>query len=198
MFPSIYFGGLFPYLTYIRRETREPLRGPLTDYHDRRIIASYSLGYDTSKCAEVLGRRDVAGCRLHFDAAFAESSSREANLPIKVMDYVGENFSIYRTFHTFNHPANGVMWHVVSQFLALIGVPMIVDRPPVNQFLDGLSAAIPPEMEDAVGLRFIDDEYRLSGKAVSHSALIEDFYRSYDQITDFPALCRYNSIMSPA
>lgn len=193
-FPSIYFGGLFPHLVYLRQRNRTHLRGPLTDYHDRRIVTSYLAGHDVAECARDMADRDVVACRRHFNEAVELSISREADLPIRVMDYVMENVALRRTFHTFNHPENGVMWHVVQQFLTLLELPMAVERPPINQYLNEVSAAIPPEMSEAVGLKFIDDDYRLSGELKSREILIQDFYRLYDATTDFHDLCQFNLI----
>jgi hypothetical protein len=191
-FPSIYFGGLFPHLIYLRQHNRIPLRGPLTDYHDRRIIKSYLAGHSVEDCARHMNDGDVTACRQHFHEAVEESIEREAALPIQVMDYVIENVTHHRTFHTFNHPDNGVMWHVVKQFLHLLQLPMAVDSPPVNQYLNEVSAAIPEEMSKAIGLKFVDDEYRLFGKLYPREILIEDFYSIYDATTDFQDICQAN------
>ncbi|MBD1194712.1 MAG: hypothetical protein H9532_11370 [Vulcanococcus sp. Clear-D1] len=192
LFPSIYFGGLFPHLTYLRQQNRAMLRGPLTDYHDRRIINAYMLGLSAAECAISMEERDVISCRQHFSACVRESSFREASLPIKVMHYVIDNFHSSRTFHTFNHPSNDVMWHVVRQFLALLGLSMSVERPPVNQYLNDVTAAISLEMAEAVGLKFVDDEYSSHGVTIPRISLIEQFFRLYDSVADFPALCSAN------
>lgn len=191
-FPSIYFGGYFPHLVYIRQRNRTPLRGPLLDYHDRRIITSYLAGHSVAECARLMDDRDVVACRRHFNEAVEQSIKREATLPIRVMDYVMENVTHHRTFHTFNHPENGVMWHVVRQFLRILELPMSVERPPINQYLNEVSASIPREMSEAVGLKFIDDEYRISGEVQPREVLIQGFYRLYDATSDFRELCQLN------
>lgn len=194
-YPSIYFGGLFPYLHYLRQDTGEPLKGPLSDYHDRRIVRAFLTGMSEAECAGAICTRDTKLCTQHFASAVKESVSREEGLPIKVMIYVMDHFKAERLFHTFNHPTNTILWQVVVQFLKLIEVQFQSDaRPPVNQFLNEISAAIPPEMGDAVGLEFVENDYRRSGGVIQFNKLISDFYRLYAATPDFGAVCLRNRI----
>jgi hypothetical protein len=193
MYPSIYFAGAFPYLQYLRYRTGQPMRGPLGDYHDTRILQSFVLGLDVLACQRAIAAEDPQRCRTHFDGALAESIRREASLDIKVMDAVADLLLAERSFHTFNHPANKVMWQVVAAFLKLMSMPIASGaKPPVTQFLDDISAAIPPEMSSAVGLTYSDPLYRVRRQPVDTARLVKDFYQLYGQTEDFSALVAYN------
>lgn len=195
-FPSIYFGGLFPYLAYLRQEGGAPLKGPISDYHDLRIVRSYLAGNTESECAAMMQKPDTEYCARHFEKAIAESTRRELGLSVKIMDYVSEHVTSERIFHTFNHPSNAILWHVAIQFLRLIDQEVdSAAKPPVTQFLDEVSAAIPAEMADAVGLKFQADIYRLKGQVIPWKAIIADFYRVYSGVPDFSALCSRNGVV---
>lgn len=198
-YPSIYFSGTFPYLQYLRRPSGLPVRGPLGDYHDTRILRSFELGLDEVNCLKELEAEDPVRCDLHFKNALAESSRREASLDIKIMETLAELLLVERCFHTFNHPSNKVMWQVVCRFLELMSIPILAGaKPPITQFLDEISAAIPTEMGSVVGLSYADPLYRVRREAVEPARLVEDFYRIYRQMEDFGSLVASNRVRSPA
>jgi hypothetical protein len=195
MYPSIYFSGAFPYLQYLRNRSGPPMRGPLGDYHDTRILQSFVNGLDEQACLKALEVEDPDLCRTHFNEALAESIRREATLDISVINdnSMRDLLLLERSFHTFNHPSNKVMWQVVSEFLKLMSIPIAAGaKPPVTQFLDEISAAIPPEMTSAVGLTCTDPVYRVRREPISTPRLVEDFYRLYRQTEDFAALVAFN------
>lgn len=189
-YPSIYFGGLFPYLRYIRIEPHKALQGPLGDYHDQRIATAFIEGLSEEECVRHMTVSDVDECRRHFETALAESRQREVALPIKVMDFVERHMRQRRLFHTFNHPSNAVMWSVVTQFLQLISAKLEVPVPPVNQYLGNVSASIPPELAEAVGINCADDHYRLNRAIVEPADLVRDFYRVYARTPGFENYAR--------
>jgi hypothetical protein len=194
-FPSIYFGGLFPYLHYLRQEGGAALKGPLSDYHDQRIVRAFLTDQTEAQCLQAIHTPQADLCASHFRDAVKESRRREESLPIKFVDYLMEHVAMERTFHTFNHPSNAVLWHVAMQFLGLIGRPIASNaRPPRNQFLSDIAAAIPTEMTDAAGLRFIDNEYRIRGEPAAWKTLISGFYGVYSAIPGFAALCEKNGV----
>ena len=45
-FPAIYFAGTIPQLAYLRIPGGGTLKGPLGDYHDRRIVSGFLNGND--------------------------------------------------------------------------------------------------------------------------------------------------------
>lgn len=194
-YPPIYFGGLFPYLHYLRKTDGSPLKGPLSDYHDLRIVKAFLSGAGHKACEELLSAQDPAYCHKHFANAVQESRRREDILPIRIMDYVMKGIASERPFHTFNHPTNAVLWHVVTQFLDIIGQPILTsDGPPVNQFLNEISAAIPPEISSIAGLDYVDCYYKVKGEQIEWSTLIFHYYEIYNSTVEFAELCARNGV----
>ena len=119
-------------------------------------------------------------CASNFEKSILESTRRESDLPIKIVNFLLEKVRAVRTFYTFNHPSNIIMWEVVLQFAKLTGIAVNPSaRPPVNPYLGEISAGIPPEMVDAVGLNFVESDYRVNGQIVPFETLVADFYRIY-------------------
>jgi len=191
-FPSIYFDGLFPYLQFMRLADGASLIGPLVDYHDQRIVSAFLEGLPQPECVERLARADEAVCRQRFHAGLAESRRRERDLPIRVMDVVESRLGTDRVFHTFNHPANIVMWEAVTQFLRLLDVPARVDTPPVNQYLDTVVAAIPPVLADVAGVRFTDASYHQDRRPLDPVELVARYYALYAATPGFASIVEAN------
>ena len=82
------------------------------------------------------------------------------------------------------------MWSVVTQFLQLISAEIEVPVPPVNQYLGNVSASIPPELSEAVGIDCADDHYRLNRMKVEPADLVRDFYRVYARTPGFENYAR--------
>lgn len=184
-FPSIYFGGLFPYLQYARNGVGGVFRGPLGDYHDKRILKSFINGSSELECLVDLLKLNENYCKSHFIKSLNESRDRERNLQIQIMPYIEKHLTETRTLYTFNHPTNAVLWNIVIQFLDLIGTQSIIDGPPKNPFLDEVSAAIPIELTHVAGVVFSDNTYTFNRVAVRWEILISQFYQSYSQIPGF-------------
>jgi len=193
-FPSIYFGGVFPYLQYLRIGGGKSLQGPLGDYHDQRIVSAWEAGLSEADAVARLAAADVEYCRERFHAALAESRRREQGLPIQVMDHVERHVAGARTFHTFNHPTNAVMWEVVMQFLRLVSARMQVPGPPQNQYLDHVSAAVPAELAEAAGVAATDPRYCLARREIAPAELVREFYRAYAATPDFAAIVAANRL----
>jgi len=187
-FPSIYFGGLFPYLINLRTENGN-FPGPLKDYHDRRIISSFISGRSEKECVDTLSEQNLDYCLNFFKNAKAESQKREESLDIKVMPMVDQFCSSgRRAFHVFNHPTNEVLWHVAVEFLKLIGIPIRNEATPwLTQMLSNVQAAIAPEIISHLNINKTEGHFKVDGLDMSINKLVEkcyDVYRSEINITN--------------
>jgi hypothetical protein len=194
-FPSIYFGGLFPYLQYLRTNPGT-LLGPLGEYHDRRIALSFLQGKDAAACEKTLHEENEEICRAHLRSSIEESRRREENIEIKVMDFIEETMTKSRPCHTFNHPSNLVMWHVIDQFLDKLSMPAVAgSKPPKNPWLDETVAAIPPELSRIAGLDYIEPTYAFQKKPISDGELITGFYEIYRNTPDIESIMASNGVV---
>lgn len=197
-FPSIFFGGLFPQLTYLRlsEDGSRPgtLKGPLSDYHDTRIIDAFLNGESAAQCLERLRATDL-GERAAFDAALAESERRDRAVTVPVMDILQDEMQRTAPLFTFNHPTNRVLWRVLERVLAEIGrpVPEARDRLPEREFLGNTRAQVPDGIPAELGLPWRRPDYALWEDVQPMDRLIADFYALYRATEDFATICTINA-----
>ena len=171
-FPSIYFGGHFPYLQYLRKENGT-LLGPLKEYHDKRIIKGFLSQLSIENCLNFLLEENANYCAEFRIKSIEESIGRESNLDIKVMDKVLELEKHERVFHTFNHPSNKILWEVVCQFLKIFGrTPIEGSRPYITQFLDNVSASITADVVAVASLDYAPQPYSVDRSEIDLRDLI--------------------------
>ncbi len=189
-FPSIFFGGFTPQVIVLR-DNGKPLKGPLGDYHDRRIIDAYLAGSSVKRAAESIEDDDQT-YEENFQEALEESSSREAQLDVKVMPKIMEVAAMGPPLHTMNHPANEVLWHVSTNLLRLLEIPLKNDaRPPQRQYLGAISAAVPKRIPALAGGEWQRPNYILDGEPLGADELVERFYSVYSGL-DFAQLVEKN------
>lgn len=190
-FPSIYVGGLFPQLFYMRRPGKPTMQGPLKDYHDRRIVEAFLAGESVDQAAARL--HEPGDYRADFEESFANAAEREAHLDVKVMDIIRELLPRIRPLHTFNHPNNAVLWAAALRALALLGLkPAPGAVPPTKDFCSGMTAMVPRSVRDLCGANWTSDAYVREGETLDDRALVEDFYRTYEAEPDFEQVYRNN------
>lgn len=193
-FPSIYFGGLFPQLTYLRQPDGPVLWGPINDYHDARIIAAYLASESTETCLERVLDDDPAMISF-FEKAFEDSVEKERGCDIKSMDVMMSMMPSASPLYTFNHPQNAVLWAVIERTFqhAGLGLPDGTPVLPEREFLSNTRAAIPNTIPKNLGHAWRRPEYSLWEDAKPMPDLIKEYYELYDTISDFAALCRHNA-----
>ncbi|WP_296815457.1 WcbI family polysaccharide biosynthesis putative acetyltransferase [Brevundimonas sp.] len=190
-FPSIYFGGVFPQMFYIRRPGKPTLHGPLEDYHDRRIVDAFLRGLTVSQAVQEIGR--PLGYEADFFAAIDDVREKERAVDVGSLDVIMDLMPAVRPLNTFNHPTADVLWEVAKRCLHALGLPPLegVQRPK-REFLSGLIGAVPAEVLAAAGASWSNPEYIKNGERLEWAQLIGQFFEVYSQEEEFAELYARN------
>ena len=192
-FPSIFFGGLFPQLVYLRLPKGGTLKGPLTDYHDSKIVGSFLNDETVDQCLDRMMTttpEEIA----QYEAALSESRRRDLNVDLPIMDVIQEQLAAEPPLFTFNHPVNAVLWSVAKRTLELLDIPVGIDASqlPKRQYLGGTSAMIPNGIPEYLGVGWRRDHYELDGQLLINRELVNSFYELYAGTENFLEICQFN------
>lgn len=193
-FPSIYFGGLFPQLTYLRQPGGPVLLGPVNDYHDARIIASYLASESPEVCLQRL-KEDDSGLMTYYETAYADSVEKERGCDVISMDVLMDGMSTAPPLYTFNHPSNAVLWTMIERTFRHAGIALPDTKPalPKREYLSNTRAAIPDAIPRRLGYTWRRREYSLWEDVKPMPQLVVDYFALYDAQPNFVALCRHNA-----
>ena len=191
-FPSIYFSGFFPHLTYLRLQGGGTLRGPVTDYHDRRIIDCFLSGKTISECEKRI-INDDHGYESHYSLALSTMKERDLWVDIPVCNWVEEAAAERACFYTFNHPDNLILYKIALAVLENLGIRSNTGAGPrQTPYLGNVSAAIPPGVPAAIGATWARNNYTVEREVKDWTSLITDFYNLYRDVPDFNVLAEFN------
>jgi hypothetical protein len=191
-FPSIFFGGLFPDLFYLRKRGGGTLVGPLGDYHDRRIVNAFLSQQPEADCVRTL-QENGGDHRAQFDEAMAESKRRDLSCDVPIMDVLEDMIGFGRPLFTFNHPTNAVLWALALRVLDRLELPKDGQTaPPITQFLNAVTATTPRTLLEDLGAPWRSDVYEKAGQAMSFEGLVGSFYELYASQEDFGDIYRFN------
>lgn len=191
-FPSIYFGGLFPYLAYLRVPGKGTLGGPFTEYHDTRIIEAFLAGLTIEETGALLAAETPVEPSF-FDRCFEESLKRETAVDIPVMELVRKTLPQEHAFFTYNHPSNSILWHVAMEVLKKLDLPNDGSQtPPERVYLGNCRAAVPDALLKQIGATWRNPDYVLGGRVIPNRELVAGFFEVYEKAGDFAALCNAN------
>lgn len=192
-FPSIYFSGLFPQLCNLHIPGGGVLKGPLTDYHDIRIVAAFLAGKSGEDCIRTI-TSDEEPYESRYRDSMMESLAREQNTDIRVMPTITAAQAERPCMFTFNHPDNLILFHVAQQAVALLGLPSSpTAKAPLRNMLGAISAAVPQGLLRHVGAAWTRSEYAVNGEPVPHETLVESFYGEYSLQPRMAEIARYNN-----
>jgi hypothetical protein len=121
-FPVAYFEGTFPFQVYIDRDSpRGATCFPLTNSHDVRTLYAASRGWDVGTTLRRLDelRLDPQWVRDNAERSLKEFSSREIGLEAQLTPFIRQHPTT--SFHTVNHPANGLVTETARQLLSHLG-----------------------------------------------------------------------------
>lgn len=186
-FPSLYFSGYNPELTYLRNKKNEHLNAGFVDYHDKRIVKLFLSGKSDEDIANRfsqlhLSRIDVEN-NLNDTLNELRRREKEQDIDIVVSEFITKNFTKKRLFFTFNHPANAVLYEVARQLLNKLAYDDI-SVPKVDvELLRYDYFPIAPSVRKYLGLEFEDDteQYRIQGKDIQKEKVVArylDVYRA--------------------
>lgn len=112
-----------------------------------------------SKADDFLSSEDVLK-QLAF--SLSELKKREKHTDIKISDFIEENYTKHRLFHTQNHPSNYLLKELCKRVLARLGLPIdaVDDDPMFHQELLQGHLPIYPCTYKYLQLQFaLDDQY---------------------------------------
>lgn len=184
-FPSLFFSGYNPELTYIKKPNGRHLNEGFSDYHDKRILKFYLDG-----CSESIAKRDLFRLKLseksvkaNLEAAIAELNSREESdqLDVKVSEFILANYRKERLFYTVNHPSNYLLYFVVDEVIRILNIKNVI-RPRLTQELLKYDVyPISGAVSKALKLDFdcSDELYLIQNKVMTARELISTYYKIY-------------------
>lgn len=122
--PVLYYEGLFPYQVYIRSGGHLSESAPRTSYADLRTLVAASRGVFGERGVDLAAslRSDAAGVARNEASSRESMASRESHLDIQVSGHLRGS-----TFHTVNHPGNGILAEIAAEVCGAVGLtPRIV------------------------------------------------------------------------
>jgi hypothetical protein len=155
-YPVAYFEGVFPFQVGVNRGDKPRLAlvasDPITDYHDLRTLYAASRGWDLGTTLRRLDelQLDPKWVRDNAERSLKELSNGEAACTAQLAAFVRQHPTT--SFHTVNHPANGLITEVARQLLTHLGyqdADLVLGSRQTH--LDGVIAPLEPQIVRALG-----------------------------------------------
>lgn len=184
-FPSIYFSGYNPELTYLRKPNGLHLNEGFVDYHDKRIVKLFLEEMPVEKVAANYQRLQPGSVDIqkNLDASFEEMQSREIEfeLAIRLTNFIQSNYKKERLFYTFNHPSNTVLYEVVRQLLQILSMPDAKIYPINRELLKYDVFPIVNGVYKSMGLEFQEngDDYIIQNQALTKDQVTKRYFSIY-------------------
>ncbi|MCK7597354.1 WcbI family polysaccharide biosynthesis putative acetyltransferase [Microbulbifer sp. CAU 1566] len=184
-FPSLYFAGYNPELTYLRNKQNQHLNAGFVDYHDKRIVKLLLEGRSDEDIKHSFHRlqpvREDVESVLKDTLAELRRREQEQQLDISVSKFVEQNFTRERLFYTYNHPANSVLYEVIRQLLEKVGCGEIAVPKVEKELLRYDYFPIAPAVSKYLGLKFADDGelYRVQNKDLRRAQVVDRYLEIY-------------------
>lgn len=184
-FPSLFFSGYSPELTYISGKNGQHLNGGFCDYHDIRIIRLFLSGVSPEKANEQMDwiylEKDAVSDYAQRSLDELEKRENEGALNIRVSSYLREHYKKRRQFFTFNHPANELLLNVVDQLLELLCVKDFTIKTSGYELLNIDYLPIMSSVAKGLSLPFSDNQqdYVIQRKNLSRLEVIKRYFEIY-------------------
>jgi hypothetical protein len=119
VWPNMYYRGYNPELIYLRGVGRQPLRGPLGDYHNKTFIDGWAKGLSVK---DTLDLHNSIKYNYEMYGQVPDSSldalkMREKSCDVKITQYLEERLWKKRLFFTFNHPKNKLLLYTAKNLI---------------------------------------------------------------------------------
>lgn len=192
--PHAYFTGYNPEMVYLEDQYGNKVDGPFL-LHDKNILVSYSNNKTVHETLALIQDNDFYqsnDININLYETLAELKRREAQIDIKISDFIKSNYRIARLFHTINHPNSLVLGFIVCSILGQIGIPIrhgLFNHFSETEVLDFMYFPIYPSVTRHLQLTFSPQPHYYYTKFISSQEAVELFFRFYDQN---PELTEYN------
>ena len=184
-FPSLYFTGYNPELTYIRKANGQRLNDGFSDYHDKRVVWQYCEGRTIADTVESLHGMGIRPTKiienLHDSVSELKRRELEFDIDIKISGFIEQNYRNSRLFFTFNHPSNDVLIHVAKALLLKLGVSEYRLPELDGELMEYDYFPVIPKVSEVLELNFVDvcDEHVIQGERYRLQELVERYFDVY-------------------
>jgi Polysaccharide biosynthesis enzyme WcbI len=187
LFPSIYWTGYMPTVTYLRPPSGLVLDGPF-DYHDETILEAWADGARAPEILALLADPDrPSRAPQEAEAAFERLGARADGIGVDIVPYLRARYREEPLFHMLNHPTDVLLAHIASALAQTQGVTAhIAARRRAKPLLGHTSYPLHPADVRALGLRFGEGlqaptaPYRIRGRSYAPAEAIRRFLDYYD------------------
>lgn len=186
--PSVFWGGYFPDLFYLRDDAGRPVVDGPFDYHDREILAAYVDGLTVEQtCTMIADTQRPSDAIAWADAATAELDHRGRGCDVNVTGFIAENFRDQLLFFTMNHPANVMLRFIGQEILRSLGLRGFVDISKMpDEVLGATFYPLHPNHVRALDLSFGSTwqvghtPFKIRGVAYETPAAVRAFFDYYE------------------
>jgi len=150
--PNLFFHGQNPDLVYAYGTKRHSVIGPTDAYHSQSLVQSWQAGHEIqSITSENYISRNFSADDMHkrVEKSFKDLESREAQVDVKMSDYLRDIWCDTKIFHTFNHPTINPIRAMVGRISQQLDVKFVISEERNKEDIDRLGAIQPP-METAM------------------------------------------------
>jgi hypothetical protein len=187
LFPSVYWTGYMPTVTYLRPPSGYVFDGPF-DYHDEFVMEAWADGAQVPEILALLADPDrPSRAPQEAEAAFGRLEERDVGFGVDIVPYLRERYRDEPLFHMLNHPTDTLLAHIASALARTQGVTArITARRRAEPLLGHTSYPLHPADVRALGLRFGHGlqaptaSYKIRGRTYAPTEAIRAFLHYYD------------------
>jgi len=120
---NLYYSGYHPDWLYIKLPSIGMIKGPIGDYHNKTIFKCWQNNQSSKLASELI--EDYEYNTLYAKdrvQSLLELKTREANVDIKITDFIEKHQLEYQLFFTFNHPIQRLIFEYVSRILTYMNL----------------------------------------------------------------------------
>lgn len=161
-FPSLYFTGYFP--QYCKNPNLKIIKSiypfGIIPEGDVNVVKMLEQGQNKEKIASKLQSKDFYTPDLlknNVNNSLEELARREANLEIKVSQFIRDNYQQHRLFYVHNHPTDILGIYVANKILDRLNLPQLEQQMsgnPASGILDNTQVPIYPSVIEHLQLDF--------------------------------------------
>jgi hypothetical protein len=186
--PSVYWGGYFPDLFYLRNAKGETVVDGPFDYHDRVILQAFNAGLDVADACRLLADAERPSNAQEWAAhATAELDIRGQDCDVDVATFIASHFQDEMLFFTMNHPTNRMLAFIAQQMVEMLELPGQIDPQLMpGEVLGATFHPLHPNHVRSLDLRFGGEAsigktpFRLRGTSYEPEQAVAAFYDYYE------------------
>ena len=184
-FPNSYYKGYNPETTYLKHNGIIVKR--FCDYHDSNVIKDYLLGKSESDVVSSILDIEYYSNDFIWENAknsLSELRKREMITDIIISDFIEENWTKIKLFHSMNHPTNLVLLEVADRILTNLGLPKLntAERNShCEEYLGIVHLVIYKSFSKILSFEF-SDEYKIVNGYFSIKDYIHILFQVYEEL----------------